>query len=294
MAYPNPSFAGSADFERCSVIAYARPSTLVKEAEALDRLKHHIFVPCYATMRIIDDLVDITSEGMTAAQKRKRVDQWAERAIDASDHRFVACNLDPDDSVFRALADVLPHFPIGPKPWHALTAAMQRDLDQEPMIAWQDFEDYCEGATVAPTYIYLMLLLAEVDNDHLVIDLAQNEVWQHARTLGTFCYLVHIIRDHKKDAREGSHLLTVPRTAYADGFDDLDALAAAWSGDPGEGGRRVLQALADRATALGPNAASAAIELARTMAATERSILERVLTHYQSLFEALKREHRLI
>lgn len=283
MEAPLTSPSAATDWERCLAIAQARPSTLVKEARALALRKQEMFVPCYAAMRIIDDLIDHNHGGATAAVKAERLDQWRERALEAGRGIARDRGLEPEDAVFRALARALPEWPLGEQPWRALHRSMQRDLRQSPMPEWRDFFDYCEGATVAPTFVYLELLLARPSHGSLVSPLAEDAVWRRARPIGRFCYLVHIIRDHEKDAHAGPALLTVPETAYRRYFASLDALAHAWGRPDDDDGLAVLRAINQQARLIESEAVRAAAELALLMEETERRILERVLSHYRAL-----------
>ncbi len=287
MDEPNTTVPVPTDLERCRTIALARPSTLVREAAALDRLKQDVFIPCYAAMRIIDDLIDQDTDD--GAAKRRRLDHWLERALQAGRGEAVDRGVEPEDAIFRELARALVRLDLQDKPWRALHRSMMRDLDQEAMRSWSDFETYCEGATVAPTFIYLMLLIGRPDGDGLSCSLAAENVWSHARHLGTFCYLVHIIRDHRADARSGARLLTIPEAAFAPGFATLDDLAGSWAAaeldDPG---RDVLRELDRRAGLIEPQARRSAQGLGEQMAPTERRILEQVFDHYRQLRGTLR------
>ncbi|MEO1018173.1 MAG: squalene/phytoene synthase family protein, partial [Pseudomonadota bacterium] len=292
MLQPNTANASNdntdQDWAQCWTIALARPSTLVEGARALEPIKQEIFVPCYAAMRIIDDRIDEEAGAATIKAKNDSLERWLDRTLSACRGIAQETGIEPDDAVFRALAAVLPKIELGELPWRALHQAMRRDLEQTPMINWRDFADYCEGATVAPTYIYLVLLLARAERGRLISPLPKNAIWAHAQNLGIFCYLVHIIRDHQKDARMGPQLLTVPETAYSAHFSSKADLARSWRRSLDQNGRTVLAAIDARAEGIEGEAAASAAELAALMAARERQTLRQVFTHYRSLRQQLR------
>jgi phytoene synthase len=86
---------------------------------------------------------------------------------------------------------------------------MRSDLTRTRFTSWQDFLEYAEGASVAPTTIYLSLILA---NGKAVTEPSRAptgfDLYACGRHLGVFAYLGHIVRDLAKDIRnEGEPLL---------------------------------------------------------------------------------------
>lgn len=184
-----------------------------------------LFMASYMAMRLIDDQIDELSEC------ERRPDSPALGAIDHWLDRITSCAggvpSPGDDTIetatFAMLAQTLPDAPFSLCHFQALAQAMQTDACGTTLDDWPAFWRYCEGATVAPTAIYLTLMAhaggpASFD---------QARLWQLAQPMGRFCYCAHILRDLRKDAEAGHWLLTIPRTAFADLARDRRALAAA-------------------------------------------------------------------
>ena len=86
---------------------------------------------------------------------------------------------------------------------------MRRDVQEQPLQTWQQFLDYCEGATVAPAEVFIHILGSRDNPDRLHCELPK-PLGHYARDMAVFCYLVHIIRDLPADAQHTDQLLTVP------------------------------------------------------------------------------------
>ena len=178
------------------------------------------------------------------------------------------------------MASVMPASPLDRLPFERLAAAMHRDAARGTMEDWADFLDYCEGATVAPTFVFL-LLLASDDDGHSVVGAGQ--LWPHARTLGIYCYIVHIMRDLEKDADAGSHLLTIPRSHFADLADDLEQLAAALLDSDSPARQALVERLGHELGQMSGEAARSVQALDRVLPPDARDCLSRIMAHYRGL-----------
>jgi len=214
------------DFRHCRAVTEASRSNLWLVGRALPALKHRLFTAAYASMRVIDDVVDEGYLGLAEGERAGRrgeiestVDRWVEQAQRAAAGQFhaEACSYEP--AIFRALDATLGRSGLGAGPWEALGRAMKDDLDERRLATWDDFLRYCEGATVAPSQIFLYVLACETrgiegEGKGGLCRYVHDEslpLAEAAYQMGVFCYLVHIGRDLKKDALAGGEqLVTLP------------------------------------------------------------------------------------
>jgi len=184
-----------------------------------------LFMASYMAMRLIDDQIDNLSEGERRPDgpARAAIDRWLERI------ECCAAGVRPnggdgiESATFAMLARTLPRAPFSICHFEALAEAMHIDASGTTLDDWPAFWRYCEGATVAPTAIYLTLMA----HSGGAATFDEVRLWQLAQPMGRFCYCAHILRDLRKDARAGHWLLTVPRSAFVDLADDRRALADA-------------------------------------------------------------------
>ncbi|RED51048.1 phytoene/squalene synthase family protein [Aestuariispira insulae] len=211
------------DLDFCASITRRGGSNLWLVSRALPKAKRSLFAATYASMRFIDDYVDDEYQLLCEHERISKqaealsvLESWkaqARQAITGS-----ASDLDPHHAiapVFRAMAATVGNSDLGERPWLALSAAMHSDIQNSPLETWDDFYGYAEGATVAPTAVYLYILLCKNEGSEYQLDL-ESDLFDLAREMAIFCYLVHIIRDLCKDAAGGGRLLTVPRELLSD------------------------------------------------------------------------------
>ncbi len=92
---------------------------------------------------------------------------------------------------------------------------MGRDLAERPLQTWADFDNYADGAAVAPAAVFIYILSCRRGPDRsstLPDDISPQT---SARDLAKFCYLVHILRDLSKDAQRDQQLVTIPNEVLA-------------------------------------------------------------------------------
>ncbi|NMM46194.1 squalene/phytoene synthase family protein [Rhodospirillaceae bacterium KN72] len=253
---------------------------------ALPSRKRKLFEAAYATMRVVDDFVDDTflargpvERAETRQAALSYIDQWEQAAVAALDG-YIAETGDPrDDALFDALRIAAVGSDIPCRPWNALAEAMRFDVTEGRLTTWQDFEAYCDGATVAPAAVFLHVLHADATTLHA--DLTAAALFDKARAMATFCYLVHIQRDFAKDHARGGQLLTVPQECA--GGPPL----------PGSGPDAclpVLTALAERAAVYREMAKVDLAAMSPDLAVRERGILEALFGIYEGLQDDLNRD----
>ncbi len=159
--------------------------------------RYRAFQACYRVMRKVDDLVDghparLGGTIMDAAEK--------ERVIAVIDDLLTG----QKDPVFAALIE---RFSVPAWIWEKWRNAMIYDLTHRGFATIEDFFQYAEGAAVTPGALFLHLATAQYNGDRYAaspIDLLKS-----ARPLGRFCYLVHVLRDFRKDLNMGIN--TIPQ-----------------------------------------------------------------------------------
>ncbi|MBF0628864.1 MAG: squalene/phytoene synthase family protein [Magnetococcales bacterium] len=209
-------------FSVCQDIAQKNGSPLFLVSRLLGEKKRRLFITAYAAMRIIDDLVDETFQAGDPSQRAAnrplilaRIAQWRAQAIAANRRAFLPA---PDafaPPVFEALQETIGASDLGEWPWNALAEAMIRDVEEQEILTWTDFLDYCEGATVSPATTFAYILACEVRDHRYVLAHPPTFCRDHVRDMAVFCYLIHIVRDLAKDARKPPQLITIPRQMLA-------------------------------------------------------------------------------
>lgn len=185
-----------------------------------DPLRYRTFCVYYAVMRVVDDQVDDLAARREVPEDevrrvRDEVGAWR-RAL----RRLLAGTEDPRASadcaeptvsagLLVAFQRALEEFPVPQSLWENFFDAMERDLRSPRFDSYSDFLEYAEGATVAPTTIYLDLLAAqETGPSSGRYALPRGfDLLECGRQLGRFAYLVHILRDLPKDLTQGASSL---------------------------------------------------------------------------------------
>lgn len=197
--------------QQCERIAARDRSNLFLVSQYLcDRRRYEAFVAMYSVMRIIDDLVDAIPDvhALSSAARQRCLDEldtWRKRiqAAYAGTPRPEA----PD----VALAATVPRFPIPLAVWSRFLDAMAYDVDHDRFMTQEDFLNYAEGATAAPTIVYVYLLSAQPEESersgesvYRVKEMADGFDYEACgRALGVFAYMAHILRDVAADLRQG-------------------------------------------------------------------------------------------
>ena len=233
-ALPEPD--GSADIARSEAIARRSRSRLMAVASGLDRRRYRLFCPAYASMRIIDDLVDEAlpdpASGMTSEAAQAALRVWlssCEAALQG--RREPATGGHP---VLIELAGVAAGLGMPARPWRLLADALAWDIAGSAPQDWAGFYRYSAGASGGPTEAFLNILALRMDDVQISAQ-ASDIASESAPVLAHYCYLVHIARDLVADAVGDPRLLSVPTQVLA-GFgmakEDLRQAASQGSVEP--------------------------------------------------------------
>jgi phytoene/squalene synthetase len=172
------------------------------------------FASTYASMRVVDDLVDDipyradlnTSQRIEAGSA---VEIWLEkvRATHAGDPA--------DGPIWQALADTFSRFNLPIEPWQDLAVAMKSDIQTAHFEDWDHLRRYMRGASVAPAIVFMHLVLTRpaADGRRFVCPWTYERVATATADLAMFCYWVHILRDAAKDLSLGGGGLVYLPTA---------------------------------------------------------------------------------
>lgn len=208
-----------APFDACNALAAAKNANLYRAAMRLSPERQRFFLASYASMRVIDDIVDDGFLELPDAERDahradiiETIEQWQAQIIAA---KAGADNPLPesgplDGNVYEALRRTLGKSDLSPDPWIELADALHRDVAEEPMDEWDDFIAYCEGATAAPASIFVYLLSARYDPEIGYTSPLTNPPLYHARDMAIFCYIIHILRDLPEDIKGPDRLVTIP------------------------------------------------------------------------------------
>ena len=215
---PEPVTLG-APFDACNALASAKNANLYRAAMRLSPERQKFFLASYASMRVIDDIVDDgflelpdTERHLDRENVLATLDHWQAQIIAA---KSGAPNPLPeigplDSDVYDALCETLGRSDLDPDPWIELADALRRDVAEDPMDEWEDFISYCEGATASPASIFVYLLSARYDDEIGYTSPLTNTPLYHARDMAIFCYIIHILRDLPEDIKGPDRLVTIP------------------------------------------------------------------------------------
>ena len=178
----------SIDFEKI----VDHPNILIA-AHFWDKERYQAAKNCYKFMRAIDDLIDnYKTEHVTIApdnQARFEADvyRWISTVIEASGEM----------PTHRELIDTVQRFCIPFWPLEAFAQSMIYDIYHDGFPSLEGFIDYAGGASVAPASIFVHLAGLRQNGDKYLTPLF--DVKEVATPCAIFSYLVHIIRDFRKD-----------------------------------------------------------------------------------------------
>lgn len=178
----------SIDFERI----VDHPNILIA-AHFWDTERYQAARNCYKFMRTIDDLIDnyktehVNIAPENQAQFEADVYQWIGTVVEAT-HEIPS---------HRELIETVQRFCIPFWPLEAFAKSMIYDIYHDGFPTLQGFIDYAGGASVAPASIFVHLAgLTQKDGIYIAPAFDVKEV---ATPCAIFSYLVHIIRDFRKD-----------------------------------------------------------------------------------------------
>lgn len=186
----------------CERIAATNDGDLYRTSQFLRTpAKYHAFIAMYSVMRVVDDLIDNVVDKSEAPLSTRNalkaeLDRWEARIRSAYEGRPFRESLD------IALSAAARTFEIPLQIWLDFLDAMRFDVDYPRFRDFDQFLNYAEGATVAPTSIAVFLLMSRMEDDR-VFRVRNFDYQRCARQLGRFAYIAHILRDFKKDFAVG-------------------------------------------------------------------------------------------
>jgi len=148
---------------------------------------------CYTFMRKIDDLIDDYKAGHQRIEEKDRAkfmrkaDEWLQM-IRSGKHMF---------PFQKELVDTINKFRIPVWTLEDFARSMVYDINYDGFPTVQSYLDYSNGATVAPSSIFVHLCGIE-KHDGIWHD-PKFDVKTASTPCALFSYLVHIIRDFQKD-----------------------------------------------------------------------------------------------
>lgn len=148
---------------------------------------------CYKFMRAIDDLIDnhkAKNKFIADSERREftaNVDEWLKMII-------VSAECNPKET---ELIETIEKFRIPLWPLENFAKAMIYDINNNGFPTLRTFLDYSEGASVAPAAIFVHL--NSISKKNGTYDDPPFDVRWAATPCAVFSYLVHIIRDFRKD-----------------------------------------------------------------------------------------------
>jgi phytoene synthase len=159
-----------------------------------DKNKFRAFCSSYASMRILDDLIDgIKNRSGLSFEERQfylnEIDRWETIVADCHNGKELQSPL------LLALSNTFQNFNIPLAPWTKLARAMRSDIERSRFRTFEEFLEYSEGAAIAPATVFMHVLLAAPSGKQYECRVKDVDPYFYARDLAIFCYLTHILRD---------------------------------------------------------------------------------------------------
>ena len=186
----------------------------------IDPERYRSFCAQYAIMRVIDDRIDALPARVSltppeVAAERDVVDAWRSAVEAVYEGRNLGSGAlsrtgyAQARELLTALRSALHLFPVPRILWRNFFDAMARDVEQPRFRTYTEFLAYAEGASAAPTTIYLYLLTSyrHAPGDRPYLPPPGFDLLRCGRALGLFAYLTHILRDVPDDVggNRGAH-----------------------------------------------------------------------------------------
>jgi phytoene/squalene synthetase len=178
----------SIDFEKI----VDHPNILIA-AHFWDKERYQAARNCYKFMRAIDDLID------NYKTEHVKISPANQVRFEADVYRWISAVIETTNEIpaHRELIETVHRFNIPFWPLEAFARSMIYDIYHDGFPTLQGFIDYAGGASVAPASIFVHLCgLTLKDGKYIPPAFDVKEV---ATPCAIFSYLVHIIRDFRKD-----------------------------------------------------------------------------------------------
>lgn len=286
----------SEGLDACEQIAAKDRSNLYLTSQFFeDRARYDAFIAMYSVMRLVDDFIDNVPDKARLAEAERaplkaELDRWEQRI------RAAYAGTPADDPVDAAFSAAVLTFPVPVRVWLNFVDAMRFDVDHPRFADWDQFLRYGEGATVAPTVIYVYLLTARrtAAGAYLVEGFDFEDC---GRQLGLFAYVAHILRDVAQDLAVGQQGLVYLSVAdlLAHGLDDQGLRGLVAAGTPDARWRALVQEVCARAHAMERKGVALADPQYAKMDRDCAFILNLIITVYQSLLARIEAEpHKVL
>jgi phytoene synthase len=166
---------------------------------------------------------------------------------------------------------------------------MHWDLDHERFHTWREFLSHAEGASVAPTTIYLFLIASRRKSVSVSLP-ARFDVIGCGRQLGVFAYVGHILRDLSEDLRTGDNglIYVAGEDMKAYGVTEQLLFCDAEQGRSSEATRRLVAALSTRARTFLASGRSSLSCLSGQLDEDCEFILKLIVTMYERVLDKIE------
>jgi phytoene/squalene synthetase len=159
------------------------------------------FYTCYAAMRKIDDCADAikaTSKTVSNQTRKNAVEEIRAWNLEGNSSDY------PELPIVRTIFN---EYNIPTQVWTQWLQSMIYDIYHDEFATFRSFVQYAEGVAIAPGMLYLYLLKPVSMPSHCMF--YENPLYQLARPLALFSYLIHIIRDFQEDQQ--NHINNFPQ-----------------------------------------------------------------------------------
>lgn len=297
-----------------AIAARDRNNLYVTSSFFRDPVKFRAFCAYYAVMRVVDDRIDnLPPPDRRGAELRARelgvVEAWERmvrsscRGIRPTASLLESCDFAEAEAVCESFIASYRVLPVPIRLWRSFFAAMRSDIDGSEFGRWADFRAYAEGATVAPTTIYLALIAARRDaTTDTWESLRAFDLYRAGRHLGLFAYLGHIVRDLAADLTcTGTRLCIAGEDMVAHGVSLEMLRSEAVDGRASPATRRLAGELLHRARWHLARGRSLTAPVLGLLDKDSRFILELIITMYERIvakieatgFDPMTRRHHL-
>ena len=230
-----------------------------------DADRYRAFCALYAVMRLVDDRVDdVLAGGLDpedVGRERSILDGWNRLVAaalaggpvgDADVDADLAATREPRArDVIEAFGQGIARFPTPPELWSHFFEAMAEDLTRDRFQTFEAFLRYARGATVAPTTVYLYLIVSERGADGVYRVPPDFDLLECGRNLGLFAYIGHVLRDLRQDLATGTRglIYLAADDMATHGVTEAMLRREAEAGHAGAASRALVRDLAGRAQA---------------------------------------------
>jgi phytoene synthase len=274
----------------CRSIAKTANANFSYAAALLPLKKRDFFYATYAAMRVIDDNVDEKFLILNPAERKKNrssyvimLNNWLDQVCDYDSH----LNGPLDANIVTSLRYTCGRSNMGVTPWKNLAKALRADIEERTMETWDDFLQYCEGATVSPATIFIYLSAATYNAHEGYKYCLDKDPRYFAKNLAIYCYIVHILRDLGKDAKKTPRLVTIPLEILHDAELDRESIYIELK-KKSKKVNALAETLVTKAEVYKRNGHIALTELCPLLGVRESMALTGLIRVYDHLFELAK------